>query len=324
LNRVRTDLGRQLKTLKKADVRNSPLPGNGPQVAASHETLTGPTEPTESSDTSAGKSDSPKVFLAEAFPTIQSQYHQIRDDLIEAGFDVVPDQHLVHAPDGVEKLVADWLNDSLLFVQLLDAHTYPDIPAFGGSYEGWLLDMAKASAKPILRWCDEAIHLDSLAEARRETLRKDVEVSDLNDFRPRAVQVARQALKDQQLQSSRQLPHGDGWQLFLLHADGSDKELVDRIGTELLAANIGYDAPMDDAVLSTYARGNTYNGVILFCSKCPDEWIRKHVLEYRALFIDMKASTPAGAVYLEPDDREPPQLSVIRPRELETFVGAQL
>ena len=239
------------------------------------------------------------VFLAEVTDDLRPQWKKVRGELDQQGLRVVSGG----APRdlaALEKTVAQALQESQLFVQLLSQ--FPGQPLPGGNETYALLQnrLAVASQKRILQWRSEKLTEEvfdaqdaedpNLASLHRSLVFGQVRAEHIEDFKRHVIGIATAAPRQEVPQV------GEGMVFVSFNPNSGDKELAENLCDYLGQRGFGVVTPvhMDDAdpleIRSDFENNvlNSRSWIVVYGDHRQKYWVRGQLNEINQLLCQHK------------------------------------
>jgi len=247
------------------------------------------------------------VFLAETTPDMEDLRKNIKRHLEQAGLRVLPATYYNRSPQAFEEAMRKDLADCVLFVQLLGPYENFKTADLPKGYEGLQLEGANAARKPVMRWHDPALAINS--PRYLELLSSDPAIAmPFEDFKRDVEKQARALAAKQKLDSQRDptfIPIGA---FALVNATQDDKTAAFDICQALESRAIGYDLIDETTPLGDLEDDDIeiYTALLVIYGQCEPTWVQEQLRTCRKISLRRKQQAPVCAVYIgPPPDKEP-------------------
>lgn len=247
------------------------------------------------------------VFLAETTPDMEDLRKNIKRHLEQVGLQVLPAIYYNRSPQAFEEAMRKDLAHCVLFVQLLGPYENFKTVDLPNGYEGLQLEQAKAAGKPVMRWHDPALAINS--PRYLELLSSGSAMAmPFEDFKREVEQQARALAAKQKLDSQRDTTFIPSGAFALVNATQVDKTAADDICQALASRAIGYDLIDETTLLGDLKDDDIeiYNALLVIYGQCEPTWVQEQLRTCRKIALRRKQQAPVCAVYIgPPPDKEP-------------------
>ncbi len=173
------------------------------------------------------------------------------------------------------------LEESLLFVQLLDRFPTPRTPDFPAGYAEAQQERAQASGKPVFRRRSRELDLDKVRDPQhKKNLDTNVIAMRLDVMKRTIVErVTYLALPEPDAPNQEDRVEEAGY--VLINAHEVDVKLAQEIADKLAEAGVGYDIEPGDASISDMVKKYGYNALMVVYGDCDPKWVPRQVRKFR-------------------------------------------